>query len=258
MRDIGLYIMAQNDADLLTDNLRALRDDLTYNNDESVRDLARRLRYGLQKVGALLSTAHKARSIIVPKQHVLSTFELPGTMLPGNSISDNVHRHVAELLEEEKNNLTVIYNMKVGELLSLACERAFISPGGSVADLARNTAEWELLLLDAAKGLSDLSQQIALSVTSAELVAQELQGCRKRERESRQPRAGRPYHSEPFRAPPVVGSPADEMAEEALRGVGMVHGVPPVANVVPKSGVKTRGTKRKKGAISTREVEALE
>ena len=70
MRDIGLCIMAQNDADLLTDNLRALRDGLTYNNDESVRDLARRLRYGLQKVGALLSTAHKARSIIVPKQHV--------------------------------------------------------------------------------------------------------------------------------------------------------------------------------------------
>ena len=157
MRDIGLYIMAQNDADLLTDNLRALRDDLTYNNDESVRDLARRLRYGLQKVGALLSTAHKARSIIVPKQHVLSTFELPGTMLPGNSISDAVNSHVAEILEEEKRNLTVLYNMKVGELLSLACERAFISPGGSEEALIRNKAEWELSLLDTAKELSDLS-----------------------------------------------------------------------------------------------------
>ena len=52
MRDIGLYIMAQNDADLLTDNLQALREDLTYSNDESAVDLARRLRHGLQKVGA--------------------------------------------------------------------------------------------------------------------------------------------------------------------------------------------------------------
>ena len=138
--------------------------------------------------------------------------------------------------------------MKVGELLSLACERAFISPGGSVEDLARNTAEWEVMLLDAAKGLSDLSQQIALSVTSADLVAQELQSCRKRERESRlEPRAGRrSYHSEPFRPPPVVGSPADEMAEEALRGVGMVHEAPPIANAVPKSGVKTRSAPKRK------------
>jgi hypothetical protein len=248
--------MSQNDADLLTDNLRALRDDLRYNNNESVGDLARRLRYGLQKVGALLSTANKARSIIVPKQHVLSMFELPGTMLPGGCVSDNVHRHVAELLEEEKNNLTVIYNMKVGELLSLACERAFISPGGSAAALERNTAEWELSLLDAAKGLSDLSQQIAMSVTSAELVAKELQGCRKRERESRQPRAGRAHHSEPFRPRPVVGSPADAMAEEALQSVGMVHDAP-IANVVSKTGASTRATKRpRKGAISAREVQA--
>jgi hypothetical protein len=251
--------MSQNDADLLTDNLRALRDDLKYSNNESVGDLARRLRYGLQKVGALLSTANKARSIIVPKQHVLSKFELQGTMLPGGCISDNVHRHVAELLEEEKDNLTVMYNMKVGELLSLACERAFISPGGSTAALTRNTAEWELSLLDAAKGLSDLSQQIALSVTSAEMVAKELQGCRKRERESRRPPSGRAHHSEPFRSRPVVGSPADAMAEEALQSVGMVHDAPPIANVVPKTGARTRGTKRtKKGAISAREVEALD
>ena len=99
--------MSRNDADLLTDNLRALRDDLTYRNNESVGDLARRLRHGLQKVGALLSTAHKARSIIVPRQHELSSFELPGTMLPGGCVSDNVHYHVANLLEEEKNNLAV-------------------------------------------------------------------------------------------------------------------------------------------------------
>ena len=85
-------------------------------------------------------------------------------------------------------------------------------------------------MLDAAKGLSDLSQQIALSVTSAELVAQELQGCRKRERESRLPRAGRPYHSEPFCPRPVVGSPADAMVEEALQSVGMVYDAP-LANV---------------------------
>ena len=65
MRDVGLCIMAQNDADLLTDNLQALREDLTYSNDESGADLARRLRHGLQKVGALLSTAHKARTLVI-------------------------------------------------------------------------------------------------------------------------------------------------------------------------------------------------
>ena len=129
MRDIGLYIMAKNDADLLTDNLQALRGDLAYSNDESAVDLARRLRYGLQKVGALLDSAHQARSIIIPKGHVLPNFELPGTMLPGNSISDAVDGHVAQTLAEEKRNLTVLYNMKVGELLSIACERAFVSPG---------------------------------------------------------------------------------------------------------------------------------
>jgi hypothetical protein len=179
MRDIGLCIMAQNDADLLTDNLQALRDDLAYPNGESAVDLARKLRYGLQKikVGALLSSAHQARSIIIPKGHVLSTFELPGTMLPGNSISDAVNSHVAEILEEEKRNLTVLCNMKVGELLSLACERAFISP--SVLDHGKHMGDWQQLMLDTAKELSDLSQKIALSTTSAELVEQELKRCRK-------------------------------------------------------------------------------
>ena len=87
MRDIGLYIMAQNDADLLTDNLQSLREDLTYSNDETATGLVRRLRHGLERVGALLNSAHQARSVIAPKEHVLSTFELPGTMLPGNSIN---------------------------------------------------------------------------------------------------------------------------------------------------------------------------
>jgi len=157
-------------------------------------------------------------------------------MLPGNSISDAVSDHVATMLEEGKNNSTVLYNMKVGELLSLACERAFITPGGSVEDQVRHVAEWEGMLLDTAKELSDLSQKIALSVTSADLVAQELQSCRKRERESRlkEPRAGRSFHSTPFRPPPVIGSQEDEMASEALQSVGMVHGAPPVAKVVSK------------------------
>jgi hypothetical protein len=45
MRDIGLYIMAQNDMDLLTDNLQSLRGDLTFSNDETTADLVRRLRH---------------------------------------------------------------------------------------------------------------------------------------------------------------------------------------------------------------------
>jgi len=246
--------MSRNDADLLTTNLTALRDDLTYRNDESVNDLARRLRCGLEKVGALLSTAHEARSIIVPRQHELSSFELPGTMLPGGCVSDNVHFHVASLLEEEKNNLTVMHNMKVGELLGLACERAFISPGGSEAALIRNKAEWELSLLETAKELSDLSQQVALSETSAELVAKELRGCRRRERDSRQQGAGTAYRSEPFRPRPVVGTQADELAEEALQGVGMVHDAP-VADVVPPK--RAKGVKRKQGGISQHELRSL-
>ena len=248
--------MSRNGADLLTTNLSSLRDDLTYRNDESADDLARRLRYGLQKVGALLSTAHKARSVIVPRQHELSSFELTGTMLPGGCVSDSVHFHVASLLEEEKNNLTVKYNMKVGELLGLACERAFLPPGGSGAALARNKAQWELELLDTAKELSDLSQQVALSETSAELVAKELKGCRRRERDARQPGAGTAYQSEPFRPRPVVGSQADELVDEALQSVGMVHGAP-VADVVPTARASTRGVKRKQGGISQRELRAL-
>jgi hypothetical protein len=244
--------MSRNGADLLTTNLSSLRDDLTYRNDESADDLARRLRCGLQKVGTLLSTAHRARSVIVPRQHELSSFELTGTMLPGGCVSDSVHFHVASLLEEEKNNLTVKYNMKVGELISLACERAFLPPGGSGAALARNKAAWELELLDTAKELSDLSQQVALSETSAELVAKELKGCRRRERESRQPGAGTAHRSDPFRPRPVVGSRADELAEEALRGVGMVHEAP-VAEVVPPA----KKVRRVQGAISKRELRSL-
>jgi hypothetical protein len=244
--------MSRNGADLLTTNLSSLRDELTYRNDESADDLARRLQRGLQKVGTLLSTAHRARSVIVPRQHELSSFELTGTMLPGGCVSDSVHFHVASLLEEEKNNLTVKYNMKVGELISLACERAFLPPGGSGAALARNKAAWELELLDTAKELSDLSQQVALSETSAELVAKELKGCRRRERESRQPGAGTAHRSDPFRPRPVVGSRADELAEEALRGVGMVHEAP-VAEVVPPA----KKVKRVQGGISKRELRSL-
>jgi hypothetical protein len=244
--------MSRNGADLLTTNLSSLRDELTYRNDESADDLARRLQRGLQKVGTLLSTAHRARSVIVPRQHELSSFELTGTMLPGGCVSDSVHFHVASLLEEEKNNLTVKYNMKVGELISLACERAFLPPGGSGAALARNKAAWELELLDTAKELSDLSQQVALSETSAELVAKELKGCRRRERESRQPGAGTAHRSDPFRPRPVVGSRADELAEEALRGVGMVHEAP-VAEVVPPA----KKVRRVQGAISKRELRSL-
>jgi hypothetical protein len=50
MRDIGLCIMAQNDADLLTDNLQPLREGLANSNDDSATGLARGLRCGLQKI----------------------------------------------------------------------------------------------------------------------------------------------------------------------------------------------------------------
>ena len=42
-----------------------------------------------------------------------------------------------------------------------------------------------ILMLDTAKELSDLSQQIALSATSADLVEQELKKCRREERDNR-------------------------------------------------------------------------
>ena len=101
--------MAQNDMGLLTDNLHSLREGLTFfdDRDEPAEGLTRRLRHGLGRVGALLSSAHQARSVIVPKEHVLSTFLLPGTMLPGNSISDAVDGHVAQMLAGEKRNLII-------------------------------------------------------------------------------------------------------------------------------------------------------
>jgi hypothetical protein len=197
MRGIGLCIMAQNEADLLTDNLQSLREDLTYSNDETATDLVRRLRYGLERVGALLSSAHQARSVIVPKEHVLSTFLLPGTMLPGNSISDAVDSHVAHVLAEEKRDLVVLYNVNVRELLSIACERAFVSPGS--LDNGQHMGEWERLMLTTAEELSNLSQQIALSATSADLVKQELKRCRREERANRWKEApnGGVLHSTP-------------------------------------------------------------
>ena len=97
-----------------------------------------------------------------------------------------------------------------------------------------------LSLLDTAKGLSDLSQQIALSVTSAELVEKELQGCCKRERESRRPRA----HPRP-----VVGSPTDRMAEEALQSVGMVHDAP-IADILPKAAAKAKRPRRSREVVA--------
>ena len=135
--------------------------------------------------------------------------------------------HVAEILEEEKRNLTVLYDMKVGELLSLACERAFISP--SVLDHGKHMGDWQQLMLDTAKELSDLSQKIALSTTSAELVEQELKGCRKKERESRWKdvqQGERVFHSTPFQPRPVVGSPeADDgtarTVANVLQDIGM-------------------------------------
>ena len=51
MRDIGMHIMAQNEADLLTDNLQPLRGGLTCStNDDSATGLAGGLRHGLQKI----------------------------------------------------------------------------------------------------------------------------------------------------------------------------------------------------------------
>jgi hypothetical protein len=218
--------MAQNEADLLTDNLQPLREDLTCCNDETATDLVRRLRCGLERVGALLSSAHQARPVIAPKGHVLSTFLLPGTMLPGNSISDAVDGHVAQMLAEEKRNLTVLYNMKVGELLSIACERAFVSPGS--LDDGKHMGEWERLMLDTAKELSDLSQQIALSATSANLVKQELKRCRREERANRWKEApnGGVLHSTSSQPRSVAGSSAaaPATASEVLRNIYWIVG----------------------------------
>ena len=71
--------------------------------------------------------------------------------------------------------------------------------------------EWERLMLDTAKELSNLSQQIALSATSADLVEQELKKCRKEERDNRWQdvqEGGRVFHSTSSQPRPVVGSPA--------------------------------------------------
>ena len=62
----------------------------------------------------------------------------------------------------------------------LACERAFVVPGS-----ANHEGQWQRLILKTAEELSDLSQQIALSTTSAELVKQELKSCRREERRNR-------------------------------------------------------------------------
>ena len=50
MREVGIHIMAQNDMDLLTDNLQSLCEDLTFPDDETVEGLTRRLRHGLDRV----------------------------------------------------------------------------------------------------------------------------------------------------------------------------------------------------------------
>ena len=47
---------------------------------------------------------------------------------------------------------------------------------------ASHEGQWQRLILKTAEELSDLSQQIALSTTSAELVKQELKNCRREER----------------------------------------------------------------------------
>ena len=112
--------------------------------------------------------------------------------------------------------------MKVGELLSIACERAFVSPGSF--ENGQHMGEWERFMLDTAKELSDLSQQIALSATSADLVEQELRKCRREERANRwhDVQEGGILHSTSSQPRPVVGSPAaaPTIAPEVLRGIG--------------------------------------
>ena len=68
---------------------------------------------------------------MVPREHVLSTFafKLLGTMLPGNSISDAVDTHVTKILREDRAKVVVRCNLKLGESLSVACDRAFVAPG---------------------------------------------------------------------------------------------------------------------------------
>ena len=56
------------------------------------------------------------------EEHVLSACKLPGAMLPGCSTSDAVDSHVASVLKEGKAKMTVKCNMKLGELVGLACD----------------------------------------------------------------------------------------------------------------------------------------
>ena len=64
-------------------------------------------------------------------------------MLPRNSISDACDSHVERVLAEERKKLVVQYNMKIGELLGIACERrAFVVPG-----CANHQGQWERPIL---------------------------------------------------------------------------------------------------------------
>ena len=72
-------------------------------------------------------------------------------------------------LEEDKAKMTIKCNMKLGELVGVACDNAFVIPGD-----VTHQGQWERLLLRTAEQLSDLSQQIAMSDTSARLVKQQL------------------------------------------------------------------------------------
>ena len=91
--------------------------------------LKMRLQRGLRSVDALAATAHQGRSVVVPREHVLSTFKLLGTMIPGCSMSDAVDTHVAAVLKEDKAKMTVKCNIKLGELVGVACDNAFVIPG---------------------------------------------------------------------------------------------------------------------------------
>jgi hypothetical protein len=51
-------------------------------------------------------------------------------MLPRNSISDDaVDSHVGTVLREGRARAVVRHNLKLGELLSVACDRVFVIPG---------------------------------------------------------------------------------------------------------------------------------
>ena len=94
-----------------------------------VAQLVERLRSGVEAADALVSPAHQACWVIVPRGHVLSTFELVGTMPPGGSVSDAVDRHVATVIREDLAKVVARCNLKLGELLTVACDRVFVIPG---------------------------------------------------------------------------------------------------------------------------------